>query len=48
MVSKYGYLNLRGAFPDNVISDIDLTDEVEVQCDVSLVKIVMQVLGIYK
>ena len=48
MVSKYGYLMLPGAFPGKVISDIDFKDEVEVQCVVPVLKILMQVLVIYK
>ena len=48
MVSKYGYLMLPGAFPGKVISDIDFEDEVEVPCVVPVLKILMQVLVIYK
>ena len=39
MVLKYGYLMLPGAFPDKVIPDIDITDEVVVQCDVPVVHV---------
>ena len=39
MVSKYAYLMLQGAFPDKgIIPDFDLTDEVLVQCYVTVVK----------
>ena len=49
MVSKYGHLMLpSGAFPDKVTPDIDFTDETVVQCDVPVVKILLQVLVIYK
>ena len=48
MVLKYGHWMLLGAFPDNVTSDIDFTDEAVVQCDVPVVKILLQVLVIYK
>ena len=39
---------LPGAFPDKVTADIDLVDEVIVQYDVTVVKILSQVLEIYK
>ena len=39
---------LPGAFPVKVIPDIDFKDEVVVQCFVPIVKILMQVLVIYK
>ena len=39
---------LPGAFPDKVTADIDLADEVIVQYDVTVVKILSQVLEIYK
>ena len=48
MVSKYGYLMLPGAFPDKVFPDFDFTDEVVVQYYVPVVKILMQVLVVYK
>ena len=49
MVSKYGHLLLpSGAFPDKVTIDIDFTDEAVVQCDVPVVKILLQVLVVYK
>ena len=48
MVSKYGHLMLPGTFTDKVIPDIDFTDEAVVQCDVPVVKILLQVLVIYK
>ena len=40
MVSKYGYLMLPGEFPDKVIHDIDFRDEVLIQCDVPVVKVI--------
>ena len=49
MVSKYGHLMLpSGAFPDKFTIDIDFTDEAVVQCDVPVVKILLQVLVVYK
>ena len=39
---------LPGTFTDKVIPDIDFTDEAVVQCDVPVVKILLQVLVIYK
>ena len=48
MASKYGHLIPPGAFPDKVTPDIDFTDEAVVQCDVPVVKILLQVLVIYK
>ena len=48
MVSKYGHLMLPGTFTDKVIPDIDFTDEAVVQFDVPVVKILLQVLVIYK
>ena len=39
---------LPGAFLDKVTPDIDFTSEVVVQCDVPVVKILLQVLVIYK
>ena len=41
MVLKYGDLMLPGAFPDKVTADIDDTDEAVVQCDVTVVKILL-------
>ena len=41
MVLKCGYWMLPGAFPDKVTPDIDFPDEVVVQCDVPLLKILM-------
>ena len=37
-----------GAFPDKVTPDINFKDETVVQCDVAVVKILLQVLVIYK
>ena len=48
MVVKYGYLMLPGAFPGNVIPDIDFKDEVVVHRVVPVLKIFMQVPVIYK
>ena len=49
MVSKYGHLMLpSGAFPDKVTIDTDFTDEAVVQCDVPVVKILLEVLVVYK
>ena len=48
MVSKYGHLMLPGVFPDKVTTDIDFTDEAVVQSDVLVVKVLLQVLVIYK
>ena len=41
MVLKYRYLMLPGIFPDKVTPDIDFTDEVVLQCDVPVVKILI-------
>ena len=46
LVSKYGHLMLPEAFQDQVNPDIDFTDEAVVQCDVSAVKRLLQVLVI--
>ena len=49
MLSKYGHLTLSsGTFPDKVTPGINFTDEAVVQCDVPVVKILLQVLEIYK
>ena len=49
MVSKYGHLMLpTGPFPDKVTPYINFTCETVVQCDVPAVKIILQVLAIYK
>ena len=48
MVSKYGHLMLPGAFLDKVTPDIDFTDDIVVQCDSPVVKILLLVLVIYK
>ena len=48
MVSKYEHLMLPGVFPDKVTTDIDFTDEAIVQSDVLVVKVLLQVLVIYK
>ena len=39
---------LPGAFPDNITAGTDFTDEAVVQCGVPLVKILLQVMVIYK
>ena len=41
MVSKYGHLMLPGAFLDKVTPDIDFTDDIVVQCDSPVVKILL-------
>ena len=48
MVSKYGHLKLPGVFPDQVTPDIDFTNEVVGQCEVQVVKILVQMPVIYK
>ena len=48
MVSKYGHLMPPGVFPDKVTPVIHFTDETVVLCDVLDVKILLQVLVIYK
>ena len=37
--AKYRHLMLPGAFPDKTTSDIGLTDEAVVQCDIPVAKI---------
>ena len=37
VMSKYGHLIPREAFPDKVTPDIDFTDEAVVQCDAPVV-----------
>ena len=41
MLSKYGHLMLKGAFPDKITPDIDFVDEAAVQCYISVVKILL-------
>ena len=41
MVLKYGHLTLPEAFPDKVTADIVFTDEAVVQCDITVVKILL-------
>ena len=41
IVSKDGHLKPPGALPDKVTSDIDFTDEAVVQCDVTVIKILL-------
>ena len=48
MVSKYGNLKLPGRIADQVISDINFTDEAIVPYDVTVVKILLNALAIYK
>ena len=48
MVSKYEHLMLPGVFPDQVTPDIDFTDEVVGQCEVPVVKVLLQMPVIYK
>ena len=47
-LAKYGYLMQPGIFPDKVTPDINLTDEVVVQCDIIVLKIPFWALAIYK
>ena len=47
MVPKYQHLMLPGDFQIN-LPDIEFTDEAVVPCDVPVVKILLQVLVIYK
>ena len=49
MVLKYGHLMLpSGVFPNKVTPDIDFAGEAVVQCDVPVLKILLQKLVIYK
>ena len=48
MVLKYGYLILPEVFPDKITLVINLKDEAVVQCDVTVVKILLWVLVIYR
>ena len=48
MVLKYEHLVLPGTFPEEVTLDVDFKDEAVVQCDVPVVKVLLQVLVIYK
>ena len=48
MVPKYGHLMSPGAFPDTIAPDTGFIDEVVVNCDVSVVKIHLQVVAVYK
>ena len=41
MAAKYGHLVLPGAFSNKVTTDIDLTDEAVVQCNVAVLKIIL-------
>ena len=41
MMLKYGHLMSPRPFPDKVTPDIVFTDEVVIQCDVLLVKILL-------
>ena len=43
-MSKYGHLMLPELFPDKIIAVIGFTDEAVVQCDVTVVKLLLQVL----
>ena len=46
MMSKYGHLILPGAFPDKVIPDNYFKDEAVVLCDVTVLRMLLQVLVI--
>ena len=48
MALKYGHLMLPGVYPDKVTTDIDFIDEPVVQCDFTVVAILLYVLVIYK
>ena len=48
MVSKYVHLMLPGAFLDKVTPDMEFKDGVAVQWDVPVVKILLQMMVIYK
>ena len=41
IVSEYGRLMLAGVFPDKMTPDIEFTDKAVVQCDVSVVKLLL-------
>ena len=41
MVLKYEHLMLPGIFPHKITPTIDFTDDAVVQCDVSVVKILL-------
>ena len=45
---KYGHMMLPGAFPGKVAPDINFTDEIVAQCYVPVIKILLQVMIIYK
>ena len=45
--SRYRYLKLPGTFPHKFIPDIDFKDEAVVQCNVSVIKIPLQMLAIF-
>ena len=48
VMTKCGYLMLPGTFPDKVISYIDFADQAVVKCNVSVVKMFLWVLTIFK
>ena len=48
MVSKYEHLMLPGVFPDQVTPYIDFTVDVVGQCEVPVVKVLLQMPVIYK
>ena len=41
MVLEYGHLMLLGVFPDKITSVIDFKDESVVQCDVTVIKVLL-------
>ena len=47
-MSKCGYLMLPGAFLDKVIPYIGFTDQAVVKCNVSVVKMFLWVMAIFK
>ena len=46
MAAKYGHLMLPGAFPYEATPDINVTDEVVVQFDAPVLKLLLQVMVI--
>ena len=48
VMTKCGYLMLPGTFPDKVIPYIDFADQGVVKCNISVVKMFLWVLPIFK
>ena len=46
-MGKYNHLILPGAFSDKETPDIDFTDEAVVQCDILVMKILLQMMMKY-